>query len=73
MSDKFYLIPQPGLVVRDPDTAQPLPAEGAEKPKTGYWLRRLMDQDVTEATAPEPPAADEAPVRVATKNKPTKE
>lgn len=67
MSDKFYLIPKPGLVVRDPDTAQPLPSEGAEKPKTGYWFRRLMEGDVTESdqrsagatTPPEPRAVND--------------
>ena len=68
MSAKFYLVPKSGLVVRDPDNAQPLPPEGAEKPQTGYWLRRLMDGDVTEGAAAAPTQA--AP---STKNKPTKE
>ncbi len=68
MSETFYLIPKPGTVVRDPVTAAVLPPEGAEKPKTGYWLRRLLDGDVTEGRAPAP-----APAPAATKHKPTKE
>ncbi len=67
MSQTLYLIPKPGAVVRDPVTAAPLPPEGAEKPKTGYWLRRLHDGDVTEGKAP----AATAPA--ATKHKQTKE
>ena len=46
--DNFYLIPKDGLIVRDPLTGKPLPKEGAPKPRTAYWLRRVRDGDVTE-------------------------
>lgn len=39
--------PAAGLLVRAPDTREPLPAAGAEVPATPYWLRRLADGDVT--------------------------
>ena len=34
------------LVVRDPVTRLPLPAEGEAKPLDTYWSRRLVDGDV---------------------------
>lgn len=37
-----------GLIVRDPETRRPLAAEGEEKPRETYWLRRLADGDVVE-------------------------
>jgi len=37
------------LVVRDPATAEALPAEGALRPRSSYWMRRLRDGDVVEA------------------------
>lgn len=40
--------PATALQVRDPATAQPIPAEGAEVARNGYWLRRLAEGDVTE-------------------------
>lgn len=40
------LKPAEGATVRDPDTFEKLPAEGAEKPLTSYWLRRLEQGDV---------------------------
>lgn len=57
----FYLIPQPGLIVRDPETREALPADGAEKPANSYWLRRLADGDVRVRTEEVPPRA--APVK----------
>jgi len=39
----------PNLVVRDPITLQPLPAEGASKVLDTYWCRRLLDGDVVVA------------------------
>lgn len=47
----------PDLVVRDPVTLQPLPAEGDLKPLDTYWQRRLIDGDVVEAD-PAAAAAD---------------
>lgn len=52
MTDTIHVIPMPGLNVRDPDNMTVLPPEGAEKPRTGYWLRRLQDGDVTLAGIP---------------------
>jgi len=37
------------LIVRDPATAEALPAEGACRPRSSYWMRRLRDGDVVEA------------------------
>lgn len=39
---------RPDLVVRDPQTHQPLPADGDLKPLDTYWQRRLIDGDVIE-------------------------
>jgi len=57
-----------GLVVPDPDTHRSLKAEGEWKPETMYWVRRLRDGDVVEATGPverkeiaEASIAEEAP------------
>lgn len=44
----IHVIPAKGLQVRDPRTGEPLPPEGAQVPRTRYWLRRLRDGDVTE-------------------------
>ena len=49
--------PKQGLLVRDPDTKQPLPPEGAEVQDTQHWRRRLADGDVVRVGAE--PAADE--------------
>lgn len=35
-----------GLVIRDPHTKRPLPAEGARVPDNSFWNRRLADGDV---------------------------
>lgn len=47
MSMKF-LVPKPGLTVRDPKSLEPLPAEGREVEMTPFWKRRFNDGDVTE-------------------------
>ncbi len=47
MSQTIVVKPAAGLRVLDPDTRQPLPAEGAEVPRNTYWERRLNDGDVT--------------------------
>lgn len=43
-------------LVRDPVTFIPLKADGENKPRSQYWLRRLRDGDVIEVK-PEPVAA----------------
>lgn len=50
----MFLKPKPGLVVRDPVTKFPLPAEGRDVQMTSYWQRRLDSGDVE---VPPPPAA----------------
>lgn len=50
--ENFYLIPKDGRNVRDPLTGKALPADGASKPKTAYWIRRVRDGDVEEGEAP---------------------
>lgn len=45
------------LVVRDPITRLPLPAEGEAKPLDTYWCRRLADGDVVMVTGPAPASA----------------
>ena len=46
-----FLIPGEGLIVRDPRTKDPLPAEGQIKtligPEGRYWRRRIKDRTVT--------------------------
>lgn len=37
---------RPNLIVRDPDTREALPVEGAVVPASTYWRRRLTDCDV---------------------------
>lgn len=36
----------PGAVIRDPVTAQPLPAEGGEVPDNTFWTRRWLAGEV---------------------------
>lgn len=38
--------PLNGLIVRDPETREPLKVEGEEKPRNPYWLRRIKDKSV---------------------------
>ncbi|GIC79503.1 DUF2635 domain-containing protein [Moritella sp. F3] len=38
--------PKKGLLVRDPNTREPLKAAGELKPRNTYWLRRINDADV---------------------------
>lgn len=47
MTPTAYLIPKPGLRMRDPQSLQLLPEEGAELPLTSYWRRRINDGDVS--------------------------
>lgn len=41
MADLMLIRPAKGLVVLDPDTGKRLPSEGALKPDTTFWRRRL--------------------------------
>lgn len=47
----MFIKPAPGLTVRDPDRGlAPIPVDGIEVPNSSYWLRRLADGDVVDAT-----------------------
>ena len=49
----MYIKPRDAaLIVRDPLTAEPLPATGQAKPDNSYWQRRLREGDVIKATPP---------------------
>jgi len=54
--DAAFLVPNKGLLVRDPITKEPLPAGGAMRDLVGYagtyWLRRLRDGCVTRGKPP---------------------
>lgn len=70
MQNVFLKPAVPGAIVPDPETHQPLKAEGEWKPQSMYWARRILDKDVIEATPPKeaapvapPPADDAAPAR----------
>lgn len=52
---KIKLKPAAGLLVRHPETLQPLPKEGAEVVHSSYWLRRLAAGDVV-LVQDQPPA-----------------
>lgn len=52
MNETMYVKPAANRRVLDPQSHQPLTAEGAEVPRNTYWMRRLQDGDVTEATKP---------------------
>lgn len=43
--------PREGLIVRDPVTREALPAKATTVPRNAYWLRRLADGDVVDASA----------------------
>ena len=57
----IYVIPADGREVRDPDTLQLLPREGALVPRNLFYARRIADGDVTEGEAPAPEIEDPAP------------
>lgn len=43
---KIFIQPAPDRIVRDPVTMTPLKAEGEEKPRSVFWVRRLKAGDV---------------------------
>lgn len=48
---ELHIKPTPGVVVRDPETYEPLAPKGEKKPRNGFWLRRLKDGDVLHVTS----------------------
>jgi hypothetical protein len=49
----MFVKPADGLKVRDPHSRRHLPPQGAFVPREPYWLRRLDDGDVVDATPDE--------------------
>lgn len=56
----MFVKPAAGLLVRDPQTKFPLPAEGREVQPTSYWLRRVASGDVELVEAPEESAIEDS-------------
>lgn len=53
----MFVKPAPGLVIRDPDLKDLIPAEGRNVPNDNmYWHRRLRDGDVVLAKETAAPA-----------------
>jgi hypothetical protein len=48
----MFLKPYSGKIVHDPDHNDVLPADGRNVEPHQYWLRRIEDGDVFEATLP---------------------
>lgn len=55
-----FLVPNKGLMVRDPMTKDPLLPDGELKPLIGpegrYWRRRIRDGGIRIGSPPKPPA-----------------
>lgn len=51
-----------GAVIRDPQSKQPLPAEGGEVPDSSFWIRRLRAGDVVIVAEPAPRIAPVTPL-----------
>jgi hypothetical protein len=49
---RIFIIPQPGRLVRDPHTKQPVPAGGRFVELDSFWTRRLDDGDVKDIDPP---------------------
>lgn len=56
MEETLFVRPAEGLRVLDPETLQPLPAEGRIVPPTSYWRRAINRGDVQIARRPAPAA-----------------
>lgn len=56
--NRIFVKPAPGLVVRDPKSLLPLPAEGKEVGASNYWYRRIAAGDVELVPSPAPAPAD---------------
>ena len=55
--ETFFIRPAKGLRIADPKSGEYLPEKGAVMPRSGFWLRRLKEGDVTE-DVPESPVAE---------------
>lgn len=55
MTTRVRVKPAEGRLVRDPDTYQALPADGAPVEMNSYWQRKLLAGDVV-IDPPESPA-----------------
>jgi len=55
------IAPVQGRVLRNPDTGEPIPAEGALVRRSSFWVRRLQDGDAVHVS----PAGDAAPADTA--------
>lgn len=53
----------PGAVIRDPQTRQPLPAEGGDVPESSFWIRRLIAGEVVRVDDAPDPLAPLAPLQ----------
>lgn len=51
----MFVKPAEGLSIRDPDLKDLLPTTGREVPESGYWLRRMRDGDVVDASVTKAP------------------
>ncbi|MGE4323989.1 MAG: DUF2635 domain-containing protein [Sphingobium sp.] len=60
-----WIRPKPGLVVRDPADAAPLPGQGKGVEWSGYWQRRLDDGDIAETDQKAVEAAERKAATVA--------
>lgn len=54
----MFVKPAKGLVIPDPDRHDRLPVEGRDVPASDFWMRRMRDGDVVEATAPSEQPSD---------------
>lgn len=55
MTQTFFIKPASGAKVRDPVTKQHLSADGENKPRSNYWLRRIASGEVVKSVQPAAP------------------
>lgn len=67
----IYIMPVANAMVRSPRTMTVLPATGSWVPAENYWLRRIADGSVREATPPD--VRSKADMAEAPKKKTSKE
>lgn len=56
MSERLFIKPADGLIIRDPVSYQVLPPEGKKVKPSLFWRRRLKEGAVYEAQEPKPPS-----------------